>query len=130
MLPHVSYHCSAKQSLVPDHSWVVDPCHLAPSACNADGHLTRLALPALGLTCGGFPAQLGGLKFLQRLDLSGNNLEGATLEQVAEVRASVLLVCACMCVLVVQKLTSNSLQGVIVPWVRDVLVLLDLSRRW
>jgi hypothetical protein len=98
----VLYHCSAKQSLVSNHSWVVDPCHLAPSACSADGHLTRLALPVLGLACGGFPAQLGGLRFLQRLDLSGNNLEGATMQQVAEVRGEAtaayggpILCCCC-----------------------------------
>jgi hypothetical protein len=108
MLLHVCYRCSVKQSLVPDHSWVVDPCHLAPSACNADGHLTRLALPALGLACGGFPAQLGGLRFLQRLDLSGNNLEGATLEQVAEVCVLVVLACPCMCVLVVLRVLCRS----------------------
>jgi hypothetical protein len=91
---------SAKQSLGDGHPWLVDPCHLAPSACNADGHLTRLALPALGLACGGFPAQLGGLKALTRLDLTGNNLEGASWQQVAEVSQPTCVCVRCWCVLV------------------------------
>jgi hypothetical protein len=64
---------------------VVDPCHLAPSACNAQGRLTRLALPVMGLACAAFPAQLGKLTALTRLDLTGNNLEGVSMEQVAQV---------------------------------------------
>jgi hypothetical protein len=80
-------HRSAPQSLADDHPWIVDPCHLAPSACNAAGHLTRLALPVMGLACAAFPAQLGKLQALQRLDLTGNNLEGVSMDDVVKVRS-------------------------------------------
>ncbi|KAF6253771.1 hypothetical protein COO60DRAFT_388523 [Scenedesmus sp. NREL 46B-D3] len=75
----------APQSLADDRPWLLDPCHLAPSACNAAGRLTRLVLAGQGLACAAFPPQLGQLAALQRLDLSGNSLEGVTMQQVAEV---------------------------------------------
>lgn len=79
--------CSAPDTLATNHSWTTDLCHLAPSSCNADGHLTRLALPGLGITCPEFPTQLGKLKHLTRLDLSGNDLEAATMQDVEEVHS-------------------------------------------
>uniref|UniRef100_A0A383V4J4 Leucine-rich repeat-containing N-terminal plant-type domain-containing protein n=1 Tax=Tetradesmus obliquus TaxID=3088 RepID=A0A383V4J4_TETOB len=75
----------APQSLSNNHPWVVDPCHLAPSSCNAEGRLVRLALPVMGLACKEFPAQLGALTALRRLDLTGNNLEGVDMADVAKV---------------------------------------------
>eukprot|EP00878_Enallax_costatus_P014517 GHUV01015185.1.p1 GENE.GHUV01015185.1~~GHUV01015185.1.p1 ORF type:complete len:583 (+),score=159.98 GHUV01015185.1:160-1908(+) len=75
----------AKQSLATDHSWFEDMCHLAPSSCNTDGQLIKLALPGLGLKCESFPSEIGGLKALARLDLSGNSMASATLHEVAKV---------------------------------------------
>jgi hypothetical protein len=56
---------------------------MPPNSCNAAGQLTRLILPGTGLACPSFPAQLGSLVALRRLDLSANNFAGVALADVA-----------------------------------------------
>jgi len=80
--------CSAPRSLYQIHSWTRDLCHFGPSSCNAAGQLTRLILPDLGLNCPVFPAMLGQLPALRRLDLSQNVLGKADVNQVAQVHTA------------------------------------------
>eukprot|EP00775_Hariotina_reticulata_P004430 gene4430-4685_t len=84
--PADSPFCSviAPRSLYQTHSWTRDLCHFGPSSCNAAGQLTRLILPDLGLNCPVFPAMLGKLPALRRLDLSQNVLGKSDVDQVAQ----------------------------------------------
>eukprot|EP00775_Hariotina_reticulata_P012359 gene12359-12494_t len=73
----------APKALADKHTWDQDLCHFAPSSCNAQGHLTQLMLPVLGMRCSTFPSKLASLPALTRLDLSGNSFSELTAEQVA-----------------------------------------------
>lgn len=68
-----------------ESDWASDLCHIPPNSCNAAGQLTHLILPGVGLSCSSFPPQLGRLTELRRLDLSGNKLEGISINDVAAV---------------------------------------------
>jgi len=78
--------CRAPKALADKHTWDQDLCHFAPSSCNAQGHLTRLMLPVLGMRCPAFPSKLARLPALTQLDLSGNSFGEVRAEEVARVR--------------------------------------------
>lgn len=94
---------SAPAALAPKHPWEDDLCHVPPNLCSPKGQLLSLSLRDGGLRCPGFPREVSALGALQRLDLSGNDVD-APLSAAAAVRGGSLLrarrlhpcdVCAC-----------------------------------
>jgi hypothetical protein len=67
-------------ALAPDHKPEEDLCQLGPNYCDIRGRLVQLAIPDVGLDCGGrgLPPSMANLDALRGLDLAFNAIGGST----------------------------------------------------